>query len=63
LYTIVTMVGTKLKTPSIYLVFGFRDDHAPNPSPPFQLESFGRDNISSIIKRYLAPAFAPVVKS
>ena len=42
-----------------YPVFGFRDDRAPNPSPPFQLESFSRDNISSIIKRYLAPAFAP----
>jgi hypothetical protein len=42
-----------------YLVFGFRDDRAPNPSPPFQLESFSRDNISSIIERYLAPAFAP----
>jgi hypothetical protein len=33
-----------------YLVFGFRDDRAPNPSPPFQLESFSRDNISSIIR-------------
>jgi len=49
----IPLVGTKLKIPSTYLVFGFRDDRAPNPSPPFQLERFRRENISSIIKRYL----------
>ena len=36
-----------------YQVFGFRDARAPNPS------RFSRDNISSITKRHLAPAFAP----
>ena len=36
-----------------YPVFGLRDDRAPNPS------RFSRDNISSITKRHLAPAFAP----
>jgi hypothetical protein len=40
-----------------YLVFGFRDDRTPNPALPFQLETFGRDNISSIVKRFLMPTF------
>ena len=40
-----------------YLLFGFRDDRTPNPRSPFSLQTFSRDNISSIIRRYRIPTF------
>jgi hypothetical protein len=40
-----------------YLLFGFHDNRSPNPSSPFPLKTFERDNISSIVKKYLTPTF------
>jgi predicted HTH transcriptional regulator len=40
-----------------YLVFGFRDDLSPNSSLPFPLQTFERDSISSIVRKYLTPMF------
>jgi hypothetical protein len=40
-----------------YLLFGFKDNRAPNPSSPYPIETFQRDMISSIVKRYLTPTF------
>lgn len=40
-----------------YLLFGFRDDASPSPDRPADLKPFNRDTFTSIIKRYLTPAF------
>jgi hypothetical protein len=41
-----------------YLIFGFKDQTLePNPNGPSSLDSFTRDEISSIVKRYLVPTF------
>jgi hypothetical protein len=40
-----------------YLVFGFDDSRTANPSLPFPLNTFERDNISSIVQTYLTPTF------
>jgi hypothetical protein len=40
-----------------YLLFGFQDDRVPNPSLPYPIETFDRDTISSIVKKYLTPTF------
>lgn len=40
-----------------YLIFGFCDDLSRAPSRPSDLSSFSRDEFSSIVKRYLTPAF------
>ncbi len=41
-----------------HLIFGFEDQSLqPNPNGPSSLDSFSRDEISSIVKRYLVPTF------
>ena len=41
-----------------HLIFGFKDQTLePNPNGPSSLDSFSRDEISSIVKRYLVPTF------
>ena len=41
-----------------HLIFGFEDQSLkPNPNGPPSLDSFSRDEISSIVKRYLVPTF------
>jgi hypothetical protein len=40
-----------------YLVFGFHDNRTANPSLPFPLQTFERDNVSSIVQTYLTPTF------
>jgi hypothetical protein len=40
-----------------YLLFGFHDNRAPNPSLPYAIKTYDRDVISSIVKKYLTPTF------
>ncbi len=40
-----------------YLIFGFNDDLSQDQNRPSSLEKYNRDVISSIVKRYLRPAF------
>ena len=45
-----------------YLVFGFRDDLAPDEeNRPESLEQYTRDRFTGIIERYLTPVFQCVV--
>jgi hypothetical protein len=40
-----------------YLIFGFHDSRAANPSLAYPIETYNRDILSSIVKRYLTPTF------
>ena len=40
-----------------YLIFGFKDDLTRDENRPVSLEKYNRDTFTSIIKRYLTPAF------
>lgn len=44
------------------LLFGFRDDLTPDPNRPSSLNDYSRDQISSIVDRYLTPSFQCEVK-